>query len=295
MGEGNKEYITRESAELLIMGTYTQYYDVLDRYDSYAVDKGFIEARMVREIFAGLTETFGIVTKSDRKNLANKVHESMSGDLKEASVEEINEMLKDCNRLAKGFNLNIQHELSDNLEVRDRQREAVEYMKARKASTTLVVTRNTKQADMNDSAKLYVMGKVVAEFTNVQSEKNYRVEKHGQTPAQSHEPDYVDKTFPNATLPVGEYTATLISGNGSSYKNPISITSEDAQLPGFSEKGIKADWAFLIHSRSGINEPRTRAYSWGCQIFSDADKEKLDSELNKLGFKVGEAFKLIIE
>ncbi len=171
MGEGNKKYITRESAELLIMGTYTQYYDVLDRYDSYAVDKGFIEARMVREIFAGLTETFGIVTKSDRKNLANKVHESMSGDLKEASVEEINEMLKDCNRLAKSFNLNIQHELSDNLEVRDRQREAVEYMKARKASTTLVVTRNTKQADMNDSAKLYVMGKVVAEFTNVQSEK----------------------------------------------------------------------------------------------------------------------------
>lgn len=164
-----------------------------------------------------------------------------------------------------------------------------------KASTTLIVTRAAEQADMNDSAKLYVSGQVIAEFTNVQSEKNFRVAEHGQTPAQRHEPDYVDKTFPNATLPVGEYTATLVSGG--SYRNPIRITSEDAQLPGFSEKGIKASWAFLIHSRSKIDDeiPRINASSWGCQIFSDSDKEKLDDILNMLGFKENESFKLIIE
>jgi hypothetical protein len=100
-------------------------------------------------------------------------------------------------------------------------------------------------------------------------------------------------------LPVGEYTATLAS-NSESYENPIKITSEDAQLPGYSIdgidiKGIDVDWWFLIHSRSKIDVNIPRAYSLGCQIFSDADKTKLDTILKGLGFKIGESFKLIIE
>ncbi len=320
MGEGNKKYITRESAELLIMGTYTQYYDVLDRYDSYAVDKGFIEARMVREIFAGLTETFGIVTKSDRKNLANKVYESMSGDLKEASVEEINEMLKDCNRLAKSFNLNIQHELSDNLEVRDNTRQEnpivpfyilATYSKQAKNLCVQIQKDIIKNNPSNSEHPTINMGRVVVESMNFPV-TGYVKDRTESGPVLGTSPRgkdhgtakqyYIPRSLPNGTYQL--CTPIRFTEKQSEYKAfgtvfvPINVTQEvpvygtaeptrDPETKKYKSTGTQTDGGYGIHALMEGNNT-----TWGCIGFNSGnrDYEKRKEDANRFGNLVQSAF-----
>ena len=160
---------------------------------------------------------------------------------------------------------------------------------------SLVVTRNSASGDMNDSAKLIVGKNVLAEFSGIQSEKNYR--SGTQTRAQSALPDYSKNGFPNATLPKGsDYRATLLgSDSGSSYDRPLSISSKTAQLPGYPSVGVKPEYGFLVHSWSSKDTQRTAAYSWGCQILSDGEKDRLNQNLTSLGLKAGDTIGFKIE
>jgi hypothetical protein len=156
----------------------------------------------------------------------------------------------------------------------------------------LVITRAKEKADMNDRASLFVNGVQVASFSRVQSEKNYR--SGNQTNAERWDADLSNPDFPNITLPVGQYEATLTSGEGSQYDKPLSITSSDIQLPGLSTKGVKASYGFLVHSWSSKTKIRSAAWSWGCQIISDNDKTKLDEILYAAGKRSGDKIKIDI-
>jgi len=159
-------------------------------------------------------------------------------------------------------------------------------------NTELIVTRNTEDGDMNDSAKLVSGALVLAEFSNVQSEKNF------QTANQDRDDRYKDdltRDVPDATLPKGSDYKVTLEGDTQSRNDSMVITSKTAQIPGFSVKGIRATWRFLVHATGDKAKPdRTGAYSWGCQILTNSDFKTLVTELKSMGFTKGGSFGLRI-
>jgi len=159
-------------------------------------------------------------------------------------------------------------------------------------NTELIVTRSTEDGDMNDSAKLVSGALVLAEFSNVQSEKNFK------TARQDREDRYKDdlsQDVPDATLPNGSDYRVTLEGDTKSRNDSMVITSKTAQIPGFSVKGILADWRFLVHATGdNANPDRTGAYSWGCQILTNSDFKKMVTELRSIGFSKGGSFGLQI-
>ena len=150
---------------------------------------------------------------------------------------------------------------------------------------TLEIRRGIGSDDQNDTARLIVNGEVIAEFAGIQSEKN----KVSGTEL-SYENDYSDPKNPNATLPEGDdYTLTI--GPSKKYGEVLRITSQTAQLPGFSVKGIKDDWGFLVHDMDTYSTAR----SLGCQIFRNDDFSRLMGELKNLGLKTGDTLRMTIE
>ncbi len=162
-----------------------------------------------------------------------------------------------------------------------------------KQETHLEIQRGEGRVDQNDSAKLYVGNQVLQEYAGVQSEKNYR--SGDQTELEKHDDDLSNVNYPNATLPIGEDYQVELIGETNSYKNAMSITSETAQLHGLEKKGIEKIWNFWIHSTGSKNFPeRPNALSWGCQIFSNKDYERLRNSIDGIGFKQGESFGMSI-
>ncbi len=161
-----------------------------------------------------------------------------------------------------------------------------------KDRVSVEVARNPITSNCNDVAYLKIGNQKVSTFTGIQSEKNMKAGNQ-KTEDQRSEPDYSDRNNPNATLPVGTYKAQRTTGT-TSYKDAHIITSTKNTLPGFTEKGIKASWGFLVHSYSKRDKILTSGWSLGCQVFPDAAFDKLNDELSSLGVKLGDSYKLDI-
>jgi hypothetical protein len=165
--------------------------------------------------------------------------------------------------------------------------ESIIYQKMRE-NTKLIVIRNSEDGDMNDSAMLVSGALVIAEFGNVQSEKNYQTSRQQRSDRNK---DDLSQDVPDATLPKGSDYRVTLEGDTKTRNDSMVITSKSAQIPGFSIKGIRAVWRFLVHATGDkANPDRTRAFSWGCQIFTNPDFKKLITELKKMLFAKGDSF-----
>ncbi|MEA1910860.1 MAG: hypothetical protein U9N32_04175 [Spirochaetota bacterium] len=67
------------------------------------------------------------------------------------------------------------------------------------------------------------------------------------------------------------------------------ITSDTAQISGFSINGIKKAWNFLMHKVSSKTALRSKAFSWGCQIIPDNSYDSLRGTLEGIGFGNGDS------
>ncbi|MDC7220202.1 MAG: SpvB/TcaC N-terminal domain-containing protein [Spirochaetales bacterium] len=145
----------------------------------------------------------------------------------------------------------------------------------------------------NDTVTIEKNGEIVGTYGGAQSEKNM---KSGNQKKESErfEPGETGG-LPDATLPESEdYIVTLLDSTGS-YDDPLSITSDVAQLPGTGEKGIKKGWFFLVHQFTprGKNK-KDVGFSLGCQMLPDAEFKRFRKDLESFGFTTGDSLPMSI-
>ena len=111
--------ITKEKAKRLILETYVEFYLRFKELNIISTGNDIYEARTVREIHNGLSDLFNLTDRDDLETIRYKINENLNNELIGLNNEELYEILEECEKLAREYQLGIRHNFSSNILIID--------------------------------------------------------------------------------------------------------------------------------------------------------------------------------